>query len=203
MSSPAELSRVISRLGAMAPNGYSAVLHVRYAQPLAVELTYPSEWIDHYTLNGFALRDPVIAWGLSQEGSTRWSAIKLPDPFNIFEQAAAYGLKYGLSVSCGEIRSRSIVSAARDDREFTDGEMASFSKIARMLHEISEPQYQLTTAQLQALRCIASGDRYAAAAAKLGISESALKARLISARERLMARTTSEAIQKAKDINLL
>jgi LuxR family transcriptional regulator len=71
------------------------------------------------------------------------------------------------------------------------------------LHEISEPQTQLTQAQIQALRCIAGGDRHAAAAARLGISESALKARLVSARERLMARTTSEAIQKAKEIKLL
>lgn len=203
MSSPAELSQMMSRLGALSPGGYSAVLHIRYASPLVLDVTFPSNWVDHYTVNAFALRDPIIAWGLSQEGATRWSAVKVPDPFNIFDQAASYGLKYGVAVSCGEIRSRSIISAARADREFTEGELQVFSKVSRALHQISEPRHQLTPAQLQALRCIASGDRYAAAAAKLGISESALKARLISARERLMARTTSEAIQKAKDINLL
>ena len=52
-------------------------------------------------------------------------------------------------------------------------------------------------AQIEALKCIAGGDRIAAAAAKLGISESALKARITSARIRLMARTTAEAIQRA------
>ena len=68
---------------------------------------------------------------------------------------------------------------------------------------MTEPPDSLTTAQIDALRLIAAGDRYAAAAAKLNISESALKARLISARQRLMARTTAEAIQRAKDYRLL
>ncbi|MEY4872948.1 MAG: hypothetical protein RLZZ563_2278, partial [Pseudomonadota bacterium] len=45
--------------------------------------------------------------------------------------------------------------------------------------------------------------RHAAAAEKLGISESALKARITSARIRLMARTTAEAIQRAKDYRLI
>jgi LuxR family transcriptional regulator len=53
------------------------------------------------------------------------------------------------------------------------------------------------------LRLIAAGDRHAAAAAKLGISESALKARLTAARQRLMARTTAEALQRAQEYRLL
>ncbi|WP_417268899.1 helix-turn-helix transcriptional regulator [Celeribacter sp.] len=203
MSSPSEMTRLLSKLGALSPSGYSAALHIRYAAPLLLDVTFPGDWIKHYTANAFALRDPMIAWGLSCEGTTRWSEAGMPDPFNIMGQAADYSLKYGVSVSCGEVRSRSIVASARSDREFTDAEIKSIAKITRILHQISEPRQQLTPAQVQALRCIASGDRYAAAAAKLGISESALKARLVSARERLMARTTSEAIQKAKDINLL
>ena len=61
----------------------------------------------------------------------------------------------------------------------------------------------LSKAQVEALRCVAEGDRYAAAAAKLGISESALKARLASARSTLLARTTTEAVQRARDYRLL
>jgi len=71
------------------------------------------------------------------------------------------------------------------------------------MHDLAQPPEELTKAQVEALKCIADGDRYIAAAAKLGISESALKARLASARERLMARTTPEAIQRAKDYRLL
>jgi len=165
--------------------------------------TYNPEWADYYTVNAYGLRDPMVAWGLSCEGTIRWSEIELPDPFNIWGQAAEYGLKFGVAIACGPIESRSIVGIARSDREFTDSEIEDLAKTVLALHEISEPPTELTRAQLQALRCIADGDRHAAAAAKLGISESALKARLISARTRLMARTTSEAIQKAKQFRLL
>ncbi|MEF9604831.1 LuxR family transcriptional regulator, partial [Paracoccus sp. PXZ] len=88
-------------------------------------------------------------------------------------------------------------------REFTDDEIDTISTMIRRLHDITEPPESLTKAQQEALRCIAEGDRHAAAAAKLGITESAFKARLISARERLMARTTAEALQRAKDYRLL
>lgn len=203
MSSTTELTRQFAKLRAAAPLGYSAGLHIRFAAPLVYEATYEPKWMEHYTANAYALRDPMIAWGLSCEGQTRWSEIELPDPFNIWRQAAEFGLNYGACVSCGPVQSRSIVGFSREDREFTDEEIAKIATIVRTLHEISEPQTDLTQAQIQALRCIAGGDRHAAAAAKLGISESALKARLVSARERLMARTTSEAIQKAKEIKLL
>ncbi len=92
---------------------------------------------------------------------------------------------------------------ARADREFTDAEIEDLQSIVMRLHEMTEPPQKLTRAQIEALKCIADGDRYAAAAAKLGISESALKARLTSARQRLMSRTTAEAIQRAKDYGLI
>ena len=203
MSKTAETKRLFAKLQSASPKAYAAGLHIRFAAPLISESTYVPEWTEHYTLNAYGLRDPMIAWGLSCEGIIRWSELELPDPFNIWGQAAEFGLKYGLAISCGPIQSRTIVGAAREDREFTDDEAAHLAGIVRTLHEVAEPKTELTKAQLQALRCIADGDRHAAAAAKLGISESALKARLVSARDRLLARTTSEAIQRAKEFRLL
>ena len=165
--------------------------------------TYNSAWTDHYTEQGYALRDPMIAWGFGTEGSARWSEIQIPDPFNILGQAAEHGLVYGIIFSCGPVKSRTIASASRDDREFLDTEIEQFCGIVYHLHEITDPPESLTQAQADALRCIAEGDRHARAAAKLNISESALKARLNSARQRLMARTTAEAIQRAKDYRLI
>ena len=81
--------------------------------------------------------------------------------------------------------------------------MARVQALVITLHDMTELSQDLTKAQIEALKCIADGERHAAAAARLGISESALKARLTSARLRLMARTTAEAIQRAKDYRLL
>lgn len=193
----------LARLGKIATAGYFVGLHIRFTSPIMSFQTYNPEWTDHYTENGYVLRDPMTAWGFCTTGSTRWSNKKIPDPFGIFKEAAEYGLRYGATISCGPIRSRTIVSVAHADREFTDDEINEVEALAKRLHDMTEPPQKLTKAQVEALKLIADGHRHAAAAAQLGISESALKARLTSARQKLMARTTAEAIQRAKEYKLL
>ena len=71
------------------------------------------------------------------------------------------------------------------------------------MHELAAPPQELTPAMLSALILMGQGYRHTAAAAELGISESALKARLSSARTRLDARTTAEAVRKAREYGFL
>ena len=203
MSIKAGIDLELHQLTLLAPSGYFLGLHIRFTAPLMTFQTYDQAWLDYYTENGFVLRDPATAWGFSQTGWIRWSDPALPDPFGIFKEAARFGLNYGFTIACGPIKSRTIASLARPDREYTDNEIALAESIVLRLHDVTEPPEELTRAQVEALRCIAGGDRHAAAAAKLGISESALKARITSARIRLMARTTAEAIQRAKDYRLI
>ncbi|MEM7295535.1 MAG: autoinducer binding domain-containing protein, partial [Pseudomonadota bacterium] len=176
---------------------------IRFTSPMLSLSTYPQSWSDHYTENGYALRDPIVAWGFTVEGASRWSELTTPDTFNILGQAAEHGLKYGVSVAMGSVSSRTIGSCARGDREYNSDEIDRISNIIRRLHQIAEPPDSLTQAQTEALKLIAEGDRHGMAAQKLGISESALKARLNSARSKLLARTTAEAIQRAKDYRLI
>ena len=197
------LAANLDALGRIAPCGFSAGLHIRFASPLIYVRTYDEAWTKFYDENAYALRDPLVFWGLGVKGSTRWSAIKLPDPFNILGQAKCYGLAYGAVISCGPITSRSIVGMASNEREFSDEEIAEAVRIVHNLHFAAEPPTELTPAQVEALRLLADGDRHAAAAAKLGISESAFKARLQSARVRLDARTTAQALKKAREYQLL
>ena len=203
MSVQSRIDKELKALGKLAPLGFFIGLHIRFTSPLMTFQTYDQRWLDHYTENGYALRDPAIAWGFSVTGAIRWSDPGLIDPFGLFREAARYGLTHGATISCGPIKSRTIASFARDSRDFTDAEIAAIEACVHRLHETTQPPDDLTKAQVEALRMIASGDRHAAAAAKLGISESALKARVTSARIRLMARTTAEAIQRAKDYRLI
>ncbi|MDA3887294.1 MAG: autoinducer binding domain-containing protein [Allgaiera sp.] len=203
MSNQLEIDKQLRKLGPMAPMGYSIGLHIRFSAPLIMFQGYDQSWLDHYTENGFVLRDPMVAWGFSTTGWIRWSDKRVPDPFGILDEAERFGLRYGVTISCGPIKSRTIASFARADREYTDEEAGLIEPIVNQLHGLTEPPEELTKAQVEALRCIAGGLRHAAAANKLGISESALKARLASARDRLMARTTAEAIQRAKDSRLI
>ncbi len=197
------LQTCLDELSRLAPAGFSAGLHIRFASPLVYVRTYDDAWIKVYDENAYALRDPLVFWGLGVKGHTRWSAIKLPDPFNILGQARRFGLNYGAVVSCGPITSRSIVGMAHGTREFTDDEINHAADIVQKMHLAAEPPTELTPAQIEALRLLADGDRHAAAAAKLGISESAFKARLQSARARLGARTTAQALKKAREYQLI
>lgn len=197
------MDQLLLDLGKLSPQGFSAGLHIRFAAPLVYVRTYPESWVKLYDENAYALRDPLVFWGLGVKGKVRWSEIRLPDPFNIIGQAYQHGLHFGAVMSCGPITSRTIVGIARDDREFTDDEIDEANAVVQRLHDAAEPPTDLTPAQAEALRLLADGDRHSAAAAKLGISESAFKARLQSARVRLGARTTAQALKKAREYRLL
>ncbi len=203
MSDKKAIAVLLERLDHLAPMGYTVGLHIRFATPLVYKSSYPVEWVDHYNSHSYYLRDPLVFWGVGAEGTTRWSAIPLPDPFGVMKKAASHGLNYGAVSSYGPITSRSIVGISRSDREFDDEELAHLRELTIQLHIEAKPPSDLTKAQIEALQCLANGDRHAAAAEKLGITESAFKARLQSARVRLEARTTSEAIRKAREYRLL
>lgn len=199
----ADVNEYLEQLQLAAPAGFFIGLHIRFTSPLMIYQTYNQDWVKHYTANGYVLRDPATIWGMANVGAIRWSDPGFPDPHLILPQAAAFGLSYGLTVACGPPSSRSIAGFARPDREFTDRELQSIQQCVKRMHDRFDLPSSLTQAQLDALRCLSQGNRNAVAAAKLGISESAFKARIVSARERLSARTTAEAIRRARDFRLI
>ncbi|WP_289042694.1 autoinducer binding domain-containing protein [uncultured Aliiroseovarius sp.] len=193
----------LAKLSDLSPNGFALGLHIRYASAHIMIQTYDPRWSQVYTEKGYMLADPMVFWGFGCEGTIRWSELDLPDRHGILDQAASFGLRFGAAVAHGPTSSRTIGGFARDDREFTDDEIAAIQTLVIELHDKSTPPEQLTAAQRMALRLIAKGSRHAQAASMLGISESAFKARLRAARERLFVRTTAEAIQRAQEYNLL
>ncbi|SES41768.1 transcriptional regulator, LuxR family [Tranquillimonas rosea] len=193
----------LARLGVLAPAGYALGLHFRFGLAHASFKTYPSAWIHLYSTRGYMLCDPLISWAFSSEGACRWSELPIPDPHDILEQAAEYGLRYGVAISFGPVSSRSIGGFARSDREFTAVEIAEITDIVENLHRAATPPDTLNDRQRHALRLVANGCRHAEAAQLLDISLSGFKARLRKAREALQARTTAEAIQRARQRNLL
>ncbi|MER5173302.1 MULTISPECIES: helix-turn-helix transcriptional regulator [Thioclava] len=203
MAFDSETEALLDELDKLAPAGYMVGLHIRLAQPRIYHSSYPPDWVTRYNERSYYLRDPAVFWGISHTGVTRWSAIRLPDPFGLFDEAGRFGLCFGASASAGPMSSRSIIGIAHAEREFSDEELAALARITQALHAHHEECLSLTPAQAEALRLLASGDRHTAAAARLGISESAFKARLKSARLRLEARTTSEAIRKAREHRLI
>ena len=198
-----KVNAYLMELSALSPMGYAIGLHIRNSSPHLTVQTYPSAWLERYIERGYALCDPVVSWAFGNTGWTRWSELEMPDPHNILKQGRDFGLEYGIIISLGAITSRSLGGFARRDREFSDAEIHQIFNIMQDLHGVTTPSFDLTAAQKVALDMIATGYRYAEASEILGISESGLKARIKAARQRMGARTTAEAVQKARDAKII
>ena len=186
-----------------APGGYSLIMGIRHSRPSILRCTYDARWQLRYAEKNYVMRDPLLAWGLEHVGVMRWEDESIPDPHGIFVDARAFGLRYGLGMSQASGAQRSIAGFVRADRPFNAREARDLYALFSALHEDTGVTDQVTTAQIEALRLIAQGERNARAAARLGISESAFKARLRGARRALVARTTAEAIDRARSYGFI
>ena len=193
----------LQELEALAPLGYTVGLHIRFASPLYFKSTYSQAWQETYSRNNYALRDPLVFWGVSQTGVTRWSRIALPDPFGVLAEAHAHGLTYGAIAATGKITSRSIVGVARADREFDQAELDEVERLARELHAVARPPDTLDPDMIAALSLVGGGMPKAVAARELGIAEPELSARLHAAQDRLGAQNTAEALRMAREYRLI
>lgn len=46
----------------LAPAGYFIGLHIRFTSPMLIYQTYDQDWVNHYTVNAYVLRDPATTW---------------------------------------------------------------------------------------------------------------------------------------------
>ena len=190
----------------LANAGYYLALRVGFLLPLAERNTMPLAWIDRYTRAGYFIHDPVIRWVFTSLGVTRWSKIDLPDPRGVIRNAAEYGLRYGLAISCPPVKNsnqRSFATFARSDREFTDPEIDELQQRFSALHVAAMPPANLTRAELEALAMMREGFLLKEIAGHLGVTEGAIKQRIRSAKKKLNARTASQAVSSVAEFHLI
>lgn len=190
----------VSKLGGIAPAGHFLALRIRGSSPLMSFTAYPQAWTDHYMANGYVLRDPITTWAMTVGGTIRWSSRLLPDPFGVFRQAAAHGLRFGASVAHGPIGALTVLSMSRGDREFTDAEIAEARAIVLQLHALTELPKALTDEEKALLGAVAAGRPVAGT---LGLPEQAARARSRVLCDRLFAATPEEALRRARDHRLI
>lgn len=190
----------MGHLEALGSAGYALALHLVQGLPRACRFTYPATWIEHYTRHVYQMHDPVVLWGVANSGALRWADIPLPDPCNVLGQAAEFGLRHGVVVSCGPPHARSIAGIARPQSPFTDAEISELAECITRLHRCAAPGAAMSKGQMEALRMYANGNQTKEIGQKLGISASAVKERLVAARRRMEARTLEEAVYTAKTL---
>jgi LuxR family transcriptional regulator, quorum-sensing system regulator SdiA len=190
------LQAMKDQIDQFAPAGFYVALRVGFSFPEEELNNLPDLWVEFYTTHGLVVQDPAMRWVYGNTGSARFSEMEMPDPQQVRGHAAVFGLSYGTAVSvmvAADRGRRSYGLFYRDDREFEDREIAELNKIMVQLHKGHEDEKGLTAAEIEALKMQSEGLRLKQIAGKLGISESAVKARLNNVKRKLGAKTQSQA----------
>lgn len=198
------LSDMKGAFARVAPAGFYVALRVGFYAPEDELNAFPEDWVEHYTTRGLAVQDPLMRWTFSNHGARRWSEIDLPDPSHVLNGYRDYQLRYGVTVCLpgrGPSPKKSFGMFARSDREMQDQEIEELTHLLSALH-VTEQQ-ALTESQVEVLRMLSTGMRYKQMAYELGISESAVKARLKSAALRMNAKTAAQAASVAASRGML
>jgi DNA-binding CsgD family transcriptional regulator len=183
--------------------------------------TYPERWIATYFDNDYLSIDPVIGigrWGLLP---VDWSALgrRPPQVDRMFKEACAHGIgPNGLTVPVrGANGERGLFSVTSDrlERDWLDlclSHRHDLHILSCYLHEtvlalsgLRRPALvrDLSKRERECLQLLASGKIYKQIAGILGISESAVRLYMRSARRKLTAATSQHAVAKASYLELI
>lgn len=190
----------------IAPAGYFIALRIGFAFPVEEVNKFPGAWVEKYTRNGFMLFDPVVRWAYANTGIKVWDELRADDPKGVLHQAEAYGLRHGVTISVldgGTDGQRSFGSFARADRAFNPLEISLLEAYVHRRHREMTPPSNLTDAELVALQRVKEGERLKQIAFDLSVTEGAVKQRLKSAKEKLGARTSTQAAALAAQYGLI
>jgi LuxR family transcriptional regulator, quorum-sensing system regulator SdiA len=180
----------------VAPAGFYVALRVGFSFPEEEMNALPELWVEFYTTHGLVVQDPAMRWVYGNTGCIRFSEMEMPDPQQVRGHAAVFGLSHGAAVSVMAVADRGRRSYGlfyRDDRDFNEEEVSELHRIMGQLHKGPEDERSLTAAEIEALKMQSEGLRLKQIAGKLGISESAVKARLNNVKRKLGAKTQSQA----------
>lgn len=165
--------------------------------------TYPDEWTTEYVNKNYAYLDPTLQWAMFRQGIARWSDVKLPDVLGVMKQALKHGLRYGATVSRKTGKKRTMLFVSKSDREFTDLELEKLLDVSNVFFDAVGSETKLNTQELDTIKLLVEGESISDIAEKLGISQSAVKTRLFSARKKMDAKNNAQLVFKVGESNLL
>lgn len=188
-------------IASIASKGFTFCVNVSIMNPQLVFLTYPVEWSDYYRKHFFTIRDPVLHWASYSEGYTRWSDVPGHDgpayTRRVMEVARTYGLNYGgvfVTRNKEPQRRKCFLTAAREDRQFTDTEMERLWELFLQGLDTLKGSSGMSPSEITVLQLLATGKTQDEIADEISISRDAVKKRVERARVALKARNTLHAV---------
>lgn len=199
------MSNVPDDLRRLAPAGLYVGLRIGFVAPQREINLLPQPWLARYAQCGFQGVDPALRWAMTRSGVRRWSDLAIEDGRGVFKEAAGYGLRYGAvaSACCMETGLRSVLLAARFDRDYAEAELDQLLAQLEALQVVERRDVRLTEAELEVLRRTKAGERLKMISHELGVTEGAIKQRLKNARLKLGAQTSTQATAMANEMGLL
>lgn len=200
------MTQAAATFGPLAPAGFYVAIRVGFAFPLVEHNHLPEAWVREYTVSGFLVHDPMMAWAYRNCGIVRSETLLADDVQGVLGLAHGHGLIHGAAAAHVDGRDagdRSVGLFFRSDRDFTGEELDALLAALRAEHLEHAPPSNLTAAELETLELVKNGMLMKEIANVLGISESAIKQRLQSARRKLKARTGSQAAARATMLGMI
>ena len=132
------VSQALTALDALCDRGFALAVHIRLIRPTLLYQTYSQAWAEHYSMKGYMLTDPVVRWGLEQNGAVKWSDLSAQDTAGVFPDAVKFGLTNGWTYSTGPASSRTISGATKSGADFTAAERDEVSRLVDAIHAATE-----------------------------------------------------------------
>lgn len=196
--------RELEQLSVVAPAGWNLAFNYRWNGPEHMYVGYPEAWRAEYESKNYAIGDPILLWILSKDqGCIRWSEVRMPDLRGVMEKARRHQINYGAVFTRQVGATKSFLSMARSDREFTNDELAAYNARFNLWVDLLVNRADLSAGELDVLRSFRDGLGQAETARALGISESTVKQRFVKICAKLNASTRTQAVAIAVARNYL
>lgn len=180
-----------------------------HAEP-AVALNYPDDWIRAYFKAQYERVDPVVLVMPYATGAVQWRDLRHYCP-EMFDAAAEYGLKSGVSIPLRTLSGCYVFCAVRSDPADLDAETllmlemiaAGFFAAYLRLRCVSPESHSLTANTVEVLRLTMAGRTRKEIAAQLGLTVDGVHWCLKDAKAKLQCRTTEAALLRAVSLGIL
>lgn len=193
-----EFIRFQNRINSECTHGYAAGFGFVNGLPTKMSITFDPEWLLKYQSEGLGVADPVILWGMENQGHKSWSELaKLGYSTDVFDKARNFGMENGTVIAVCQNHVRSIIGITHKE-ETASPELIALVYGEMMLEssglEMEKPE---PTNGLEYLRLVTQGLTEPQVAQKLGKSVQAIRLRRKKVMRDYGALTVSQAVKNA------
>jgi LuxR family transcriptional regulator, quorum-sensing system regulator SdiA len=149
-----QMREVLAQIGAICDTGFALAIHIRFTRSALLYRTYGPKWIEHYSEKGYFLSDPVVHWGLMNEGAIDWDALEAQDTAGVMVDAKRFGLFNGWSYAVGPASSRTISGHTKSGAPFTPEERRKIEALVDEAHDLTNDIDTMDLATVEALRAL-------------------------------------------------